>query len=144
MKTYAIFSSEKCPSIGIRFRACPYVPFVCCFPCPPFHTAAAQCPLHGSIGAKPLSGQAKPTSKAHSTATMRASFALTSAFAAAMSNIAFNGNMGVASAQRRFSAGSNIVNMRSCDEFPGRELDVTGTVTFLREINCREPTVRSV
>ena len=58
--------------------------------------------------------------------------------------IAFNGNMGVASAQRRFSAGSNIVNMRSCDEFPGRELDVTGTVTFLREINCREPTVRSV
>ena len=114
------------------------------FPCPPSHTAAAQCPLHGGIGAKPLSGQAKPTSKAHSTATMRASFALTSAFAAAMSNTAFNGNMGVASAQRRFDAGPNIVRIRSCDEFPGRELDVTGTVTFLREINCREPTVRSV
>ena len=107
-------------------------------------SAASQCPLHGSIGAKAISGQAKPTSRAHSTATMRASFALISAFAAAMSNTAFNGNTGVASAQRRFSAGSNIVSIRSCDEFPGRELDVTGTVTFLREINCSEPTVRGV
>ena len=96
------------------------------------------------IGAKPLSGQAKPTSKAHFTATMRASFALITAFAAAMSNTAFNGNMGVASAQRRFDGGPNIVSIRSCDEFPGRELDAIGTVTFLREINCREPTVRGV
>lgn len=69
---------------------------------------------------------------------------MASAFSAAMFNTALNGNLGAVSAQRRFGVSEYIVSVRSCDEFPGNELDVHGTVSFLRDIECREPTVSSV